>query len=280
LALLIVYCLRNRRKDEFDGNFDFIHVEGVRRATLPKIDLGEESLTGNNGVLEVDEDDGMGGRLGAGPGCGGIITPYPFQLVPESDTAVGDQQNQNQPQMRHMSNIGVAPDGVGPALAAGYPNEKRSMMRRQQYVQHNHTIQPNSSGFFYPSSFYPILHLNSNSVSLESYSATSHGSSSLGGHGSGEIYYQSMGRGSSYGPSVPTPLGPSSGGRNSNEMEAMGRIISNPGNGRGQPPAFQHAYLQARSVPHQQQQCLSSLSPAAVPSQPPTIESRYSRRGT
>ena len=49
---------------------------------------------GNNGV-EVDEDDGMGGRLGLGPGSGGIIMPYPFQLDPVSGTAIIGQKHQN-----------------------------------------------------------------------------------------------------------------------------------------------------------------------------------------
>ena len=89
LALLVVFCLRKRRKDEFDGNFDLAGCGG----TLPKIELMEDDLmpVGKYRV-GVDEDDGMGGRLGAGPGTGGIITPYSFQPVPVSGTAVDDQQ--------------------------------------------------------------------------------------------------------------------------------------------------------------------------------------------
>ena len=86
--------MRKPRKDKFDGNFDPNHVKGGRSGTLPKIDLGEADLMGNNGV-EVDEDDGMGGRLGLGPGSGGIIMPYPFQLHPVSGTAIIGQQHQN-----------------------------------------------------------------------------------------------------------------------------------------------------------------------------------------
>ena len=97
LTLLYVLCWRKRRKNDFDGNFDFIHVNlNGRSGTLPKIDLGEDGLMGNNGV-EVDEDDGMGGRLGAGPGCGGIISPYPLQLAPVTGTTNGGLKHQNKP---------------------------------------------------------------------------------------------------------------------------------------------------------------------------------------
>ena len=33
------------------------------------------------------EDDGMGGRLGAGPGGGGVISPFPFASPPVANTA-------------------------------------------------------------------------------------------------------------------------------------------------------------------------------------------------
>ena len=148
LTLLAVFCLLNRRKDGFDGNFDPTHVKGPRGGSksLPKIDLGEHSLI--NGA-EVDEDDGMGGRLGAGPGRGGIIAPYPFQLTPGSGNFVGGQQHQNQLQMQQMSR--VAADGV---LAAGCPNKKRAM--RQQYHDVGHTPnQPISSRFV---NFFFIIH--------------------------------------------------------------------------------------------------------------------------
>lgn len=83
MAILVVFCLRKRR-NEFDGNFDPVHVKikGGCGGTLPKIDL-MEGLMGKNGV-GVDEDDGMGGRLGDGPGTGGIIMPYSFQAAPVS----------------------------------------------------------------------------------------------------------------------------------------------------------------------------------------------------
>ena len=268
MTLLAVFCLRKRREDDFDGNFDPAHVKlkGGGSGILPKFDL-EDGLTSDNEV-EIDEDDGMGGRLGAGPGCGGTITPYFFQPAPLSGTAAFQvsghwQQHQNQLQIQQMSNNGAAADGVATALPAGYPNGKRAI--RQQYAQQspNQTI---SSGSFYPSSSNPNLHLNSNSVSPESYSIlTNDGSPSLGGSGSGGIYYQSMGRGPSPGPL----LTPSTGGRNAKEMKAIGRVISNPDDGRGQLPAFQQAYLPTASGPRQQQHCLSFPSPTANLSQPP-----------
>jgi hypothetical protein len=86
--------------------------------TLPKIDLGERGLMGNSGV-GIDEDDGMGGRLGAGHEDGGIITPFPFQPAPVGGTAVGGHEHHPHIMMHHLSNIGVAPVGVS---AAGYPN--------------------------------------------------------------------------------------------------------------------------------------------------------------
>lgn len=154
-----------------------------------------------------------------------------------------------------MSNIGVVADGVGAASAAGYRNGKRAM--RQQYAQHTPN-QPISSGSFYHSSSNPNLHLNPNSLSLESYSVTSHESPSHSGSCSGGICYQSMGREPLPGPSVVILVRPSAEGRYANEMEAMRPVMSNLDDGRGQLPAFQQAYLQTRSGPQ------PSLSPTAV----------------
>ena len=255
--------MRKRRKDRFDGNFDRAHVTYVKgggRGTLPKIDLAED------GLIDDNEDDGLGGRLGFGPGGGGIITPYPLQLAPPGGNAVGGQQHRNQPQMQQMSNIGVAAAGAGTASAAGYPNGKRAKRLGQQYAHHTPN-QSISSGSFYPFSSYPNLHLNPNSIFLEPYSATSDGFPSLGGSGT---YHQPMERGPSSGPSV---LSPSSGRRNTNEMKAMGWVIPNPDDGRGQLPAFHQAYLRAR---HQLRLRLSSSPSTTVPSQPPTP----SRAGT
>ena len=246
LTLLFTFGLRKRRRDRFDGNFDPAHVKGGRGSgTLPKIDLGEDGLIGKNGV----EDDGVGGRLGAGPGRGRIIAPYPFQRAPGNGSAVGGQQHQNQLQTQQMSNtsIRVAADGVCAALAARCPNKKRPT--RQQYVQHIIPNKPTPSGSF-PSSFHFNLHLNSNSVSPESYSVlTSDGTPSPGSGGNG-IYYQSMGRGHS--PRM---------------------VIFNPDDGCERLPAFQQANSPTRSGPRQQQRCLTSSSPTTVPSQPP-ISSR------
>ena len=259
-TVLVFFCLRKRRKDEFDGNFDPANVGSVKGGgggTLPKIDLGESGLLMNNGGVE--EDDGMGGRLGSGPEGGGIITPYAFQPAPiGGGMAVGGQQYQNQ-QPQQMSNIGVVGDGVAAAAAAvsatGYPNEKRTMrQQQQQYGQHTPN-QSVSSGSLYPSSSHANHNMNPNGVSPEPYSATSDGASSVGG-GSGGVYYQSMARGPSPGPSV---LSSSSGGRHAKEMEAMGRVIANPDGGQQQQqqqqlPAFQQSYLQTGPGPHQQQQ--------------------------
>ena len=123
-SLFIFLCLRKRRKDKFDGNFDPFHLKGHLSGTLPRIDLGED------GLMEVDEDDGMGGRLGAGPGCGGIISPYTlkYALEPESGAVDGvGQQHQNQPRMQLTSNIGMAANGVRAPLAARCSNKKRAM---------------------------------------------------------------------------------------------------------------------------------------------------------
>ena len=265
LAALVFFCLRRRRKDEFDGNFDPVNVSSGG-GTLPKIDLGENGLLMDGNGVGVEEDDGMGGRLGAGPGAGGIITPYSFQPAPVGGTAIGGQQYQDHPQMQQMSNIGVAADGVGAVgalTAAGYPNEKRTM-RHQQYGQHSQSL---SSGSLYPPSSHGNQQMNPTSVSPEPrpYSMTSDGSSA-GGSASGEIYYQSMGRVPSPGHSAVTS---SSGGRNAKEMEAMGRFIAtNPDEGRGQFPAFQQAYLQTGPGPHQHQQYMpSSSSSTPIPSQ-------------
>ena len=166
---------------------------------------------------------------------------------------------------QQMSNIGEDADGVGAASAAGYPNEKRAKRKRkrQHYVQNS----PNQSISSFYFSSYPNLHLNPNSVSPELYPITGYGSSSS--HTGGIYYnsYQSKEMGPSLGASMPSP---SSGGKNAKKMEAMGRVISNPDDGRGQLPAFQEAYLQT-GRPHQHQQCLSTSSSRTILSQPPTL---------
>ena len=277
--------MRKRRKDEFDGNFDPANV-GSGGGTLPKIDLGENGLLMDNNGVAVDEDDGMGGRLGAGPGGGGIITPYSFQPAPVGGgvggSAIGGQRYQDQPQMQQMSNMGVVADGVGMvgsasvgAAGGGYPNEKRAMRQQQQQnAQHtpNHSF---SSGSLYPSSSHAIQNMNPNGSSSPEpelpYSvdgSSSFGGGGGGGSGSGGIVYQTMGGGR-----VPSPghsvMSSSSGGRrrNAKEMEAMGRVISNPDDvGRGQQqlqqqfPAFQQAYLQTGPGLHQQHQYRPSSS--------------------
>ena len=264
--------MRKRKKDIFDGNFDPANV-GSGGGTLPKIDLGENGLLMDNNGVPVDEDDGMGGRLGAGPGAGGIITPYSFQPAPIGGIAIGGQQYHDQPQMQQMSNIGVAADGVGAVTAAGYPNEKRAMRQQQHALS-----QSFSSGSLYPSSSHANQQMNPNGSSPEPEPNSADGSSSFGGSGSGGsggIYYQPMGGAPSPGHSVLTS---SSGGRNAKEVEAMGRVVTNPD---GQIPAFQQAYLRTGPGIHQQQQgqYLPSSSSSAIPvplqypqqSHPPTI---------
>ncbi|KAF8815246.1 hypothetical protein BYT27DRAFT_6734866 [Phlegmacium glaucopus] len=271
LAALVFFCLRKRRKDEFDGNFDPAHVSSVKGGggTLPHIDLGEDGIMGNGGGArvggEVDEDDGMGGRLASGVNGGGIIVPYAFKPATPVGGGGGGQQyrDQEHPQMQQMANVG----GVG---ASGYGNEKRGMRQYSPTPNSNtpgypqqiyatplpptHTQnQSISSGSYYPTTLasstnpnpnyyqnqHPNQHLNPNGVTPEPYtpgafSVTSDGSSSVGG-GVGGIYYhhpQSMGRGPSPGPSV---LSSSSGNgaRNAKEAEAMGRVIMNPDDGLG-----------------------------------------------
>ena len=294
LAFLIFLCLRKRRRDEFDGNFDPAQFTsgkgGGGGGTLPKIDLGEDGLIGHNGV-GVEEDDGMGGRLGAGPGAGGIITPYSFQPAPVGGIVVGGQQYQNQPQQ--MSNIGGAVDGAT-VSSAGYPNEKRAMRQQQQQQQNAVQHTPNtsiSSGSLYPSSSHHANQQFQNRVSPEPYSIASDGSSSVGGGGGGSgsaggIYYQTMGRGPSPGPSVLSSS--SGGGRNAKEMEALGRVIHNPDEGRAyqqsqqqqQLPAFQQSYLQSGPGPHQHHQQQLSSSSSATTAYPQSQSPTPSRAGT
>ena len=264
LAALIFFCLRKRRKDIFDGNFDpaIVGSSSAGGGTLPKIDLGENGLLMDGNGVGVDEDDGMGGRLGVGPGGGGIITPYSFQPAapaPIGGMAIGGggnaqqfgggQQLQGQlPQMQQMSNIGVmgadggvaavgggaaAAAGVAAVSATGYPNEKRAMRQQQQQQYGRHTPnQSVSSGSLYPSSTQQMMIMNSpngtSSPEPEPYSAD--GSSSFGGSGGsgsgGGIYYQTMGRGpggQGQGQMLPVLSSSSSGGRrNAKEIEAMG----------------------------------------------------------
>lgn len=263
--------MRKRRKDEFDGNFDPAHVNTVKGGgggTLPDIDLGEEGVVRRGG--EVEEDDGMGGRLGAGAGGGGIIMPYSFKpSTPIGGGGVGSQQYQN-PQMQQMGNVGVVA-----GTSAGYGNEKRGM--RHQYspvpnpASNLHGHNPSvSSGSHYPttlassSNHAPNQHLNAHSMSPEPHTpggfSASDGSSSIGGNAF-NYHPQAVGRGPSPGPSVMSSS--TSGGRHAKEMEAMGRVIANPDEVIGGPqaqqqqygqfPAYQ-AYLQNGPGPHQQHQ--------------------------
>ena len=216
----------------------------------------------------IDEDDGMGGRLGAGAGGGGIIMPYAF--VPPAP--VGGAGVGSHPQMHQLSNVGGAGDGVGvaaaaAAAAAGYGNEKRAM--RQQY----HTPNPSiSSGSHYPASSTNLQHFNASGVgSPEPQSPTSDGFSSIGGSAFGGVNYRPL-SGNSPGHSV---LSSSSGGRNAKEMEAMGMaVVANPDDIPGQLPGFQQAYLQSGPGPHQQQYLSSSSSSTAVPTQHSPTPSR------
>jgi hypothetical protein len=268
LGLLLFFCLRRRRRDPFDGNFDPANITSVQGGggggTLPKIDLGEGGIMGEGrGGGLIDEDDGMGGRLGAGAGGGGIIMPYAFvPPAPVGGAGVGAH-----PQMHQLSNVGGAGDGLGvaaaAAAAAGYGNEKRAM--RQQYPQH--TPNPSiSSGSHYPASSSTLQHFNTSGVvSPEPQSPTSDGFSSIGGSAVGGVNYRPL-SGHSPGPSVMTS---SSGGRNAKEMEAMGRaVVANPDDIPGQHLGFQQAYLQSGPGPHQQQYSSSSSTPVATQHSP------------
>ena len=235
LAALIFFCLRKRRKDIFDGNFDpaIVGSSSGGGGTLPKIDLGENGLLMDSNGVGVDEDDGMGGRLAVGPGNGGIITPYSFQPAdpaPIGGMAIGGGQYQGgvggqqqfqggqlqgpQPQMQQMSNMGVGPSaavdgavvgavvggaaGAAALTATGYPNEKRAMRQQQQQYGRHTPNQSVSSGSLYPSSTQQMMLSNPNGSSPEPEPYSADGSSSFGGSGgsgSGGIYYQTMGRG-------------------------------------------------------------------------------------
>ena len=268
LALLLFFCLRKRRKDEFDGNFDPAYVSSAKGGggggTLPDVGLRDGDMLGNDGggrgVGEVEEDDGMGGRLGSGVGGGGIIMPYAFK--PSTPIGGGGQQYQNQQQMQQMGNLGATASGP-----SGYQNEKRAMrqyspnsnpgypqQQQQMYATAPLTHTPThstalsiSSGSYYPTTLasstanlnpannpnyipnqYP---LSQNSTSPEPFATMSDRSSSTGGVGGGG-YFQGQGmmpRGGSSSPGQ-SVLGSSSGGggRNAKEMEAMGRVVANP----------------------------------------------------
>jgi LPXTG-motif cell wall-anchored protein len=267
---LLIFCLRRRRRNLFDGNFDPANITSVKGGgggTLPNIDLGEGGIMGDGrGEGLIDEDDGMGGRLGAGAGGGGIIMPYAF--VPPAP--VGGAGVGGHPQMHQLSNVGGARDEVGVAAAAGYGNEKRAM--RQQYAQHT----PNasiSSGSHYPTSSTNHEYFNASGVgSPEPQSPTSDEYSSIGGNVFGGVNYRPLSR-HSPGPSVLTS---SSGGKNAKEMEAMGRaVVVNPDDVPGV-SGFQQAYLQSGPGPHHQQHLPSSSSTPVPTRHSPTL----SRAGT
>ena len=304
LAALVFFCLRKRRKDEFDGNFDPAII-GSGGGTLPRIDLGENGLLMSNNGVGVEEDDGMGGRLGAGPGGGGIITPYSFQPAPIGGTAIGAgagvgagggvgggaQRYQDQPQMQQMSNIGLAAVADGSTsssvTAAGYPNEKRAMRQQQQY-----SISSSSSGGGGGGRNTKDMEAIGNRITVSNPDEGRGQFSAYNPQLQQQLLLQQQQR--SVSSSSSGGGGRGGGGRNAKEMEAMGGrvIISNPDEGRGQQfSAFQQqqSYLQTGPGPqHQQQQYLpsssSSSSMMAIPSQYPQQQqqpqSTVSRAGT
>jgi len=166
-VLFIWFLLRRRRtKLEFDGNFDPAHVtskrnEGYGGATLPRMDLADE---------EMLEDDGMGGRLGAGAGGGGIISPYAYQPpVPVAATAMAS--GAAPVQQRHQRN----------------PSYGQPQQQQQYYDSNNPPASPVTSGMSSEGGYQPTHHTTSS--------------------GSHYPYVNPMGRGPSPGPSVLTGNG-------------------------------------------------------------------------
>ena len=240
---------------------------------MPNIELG------NEGGLE---DDGMGGRLGAGPDTGGIISPYSYQPTATTSSHGG-------PHMAEAA-LGAGVLGAGAAAASTYPNEKR---RQNQYAPQQYGSGPSaysavpSTTSHYPNSGSEGGHYSTPSEAGYPPSGlqTSMHTGSSSGAGAGAGYYPpgAFGRGPSPGHSMVSAAhtGPASvseysssaggpggalgagaagalaGGRSAKEMEAMGHRPSHSGgmtlanpdepnpNTHGHPSQQQHqAYLQ------------------------------------
>lgn len=205
------FFLRRQRnaKDDFDGNFDPARVGGAGGGgTLPQID--------------VDEDDGVGGRLATGAEGGGIISPYSY-----TPSAL--------PQMSQSSNMPLvgAAAGAGGASASSYYNNSGSASYYPGTSSEGAPGSPvlsagrSSEGGYYPASANPY----GAGPPLSTVSGSEHSS---GGYGPGVA---AAGAAGALGLAGGAAAAHAHNRRSAKEMEALGARVTNPDDARA-------AYLQ------------------------------------
>ncbi|KAF9556215.1 hypothetical protein CPC08DRAFT_725904 [Agrocybe pediades] len=135
LALIFFLLRRRRNKNEFDGNFDPAHVTG--------------GVGGGGGTLpqmNIDDDDGVGGRLESGVVGGGVISPYSYN--PQTNMSQVQPSNYS-----HASSgaplMGAAAAGVAGGIGASAMRNRHS---QSQYSQSNYGHSTSGGGSYYPGS--------------------------------------------------------------------------------------------------------------------------------
>ncbi|KJA26571.1 hypothetical protein HYPSUDRAFT_52453 [Hypholoma sublateritium FD-334 SS-4] len=214
LVLIVWFFLRRQRnaKDDFDGNFDPARVGGTGGGgTLPQID--------------VDEDDGVGGRLATGAEGGGIISPYSY--TPSALPQMSQASN-----MPLVGGAAAAAAGAGAGSAGSYYNNSGSASYYPGTSSEGAPGSPvlsagrSSEGGYYPASANPY----GAGPPLSTVSGSEHSS---GGYGAG---------GGVAGAGAAGALGLAGAAhahnrRSAKEMEALGARVTNPDEARA-------AYLQ------------------------------------
>lgn len=132
LALIFFLLRRRRTKNEFDGNFDPDYVSSGAR-------LGNSGGGGTLPRMNIDEDDGMGGRLESGVVGGGIISPYSY--TPSGHT----NMSQVQP-LSYSAASSAAPlvGGVAAGVGAAALRNRHSQSQQSHYGSGGGSYYPGS----------------------------------------------------------------------------------------------------------------------------------------
>lgn len=144
------------------------------------------------------EDDGMGGRLGAGPGGGGVISPFPFASPPVANTSPSSPPRPNM-QMGHGNYLHAGGAGaamMGAAAGAAYANNDQSPQ------SHHQRMSSTASSGQYPNYFPQRQSQYDSHFAGQPVSPTGTGTTVPNGVGYPSPYVPPFGRGPSPGPSM------------------------------------------------------------------------------
>ncbi|KAJ7161363.1 hypothetical protein C8R43DRAFT_992580 [Mycena crocata] len=120
-AAFLWYRRRSRYKSEFDGNFDPARVTNTR-----PVSSGPEMIAHSTGGtlprMNIDDDDGMGGRLPHSTVGGGIVTPFAYTPSGSAYGASSRSQSPPVPSASPPPMSQYSQDGYPPTLssAGGY----------------------------------------------------------------------------------------------------------------------------------------------------------------